>query len=111
MKLAVKHHSGREPTVSVTGTKEDMREIAESISHGLARLEAAGKKEGCLASALPAYGGDVEYLEFHVVADVEPVIQKNEEESKRKAALGPVLFVLGLVVIFFAIKGVIAMLR
>ena len=39
MKLAVKYHSGREPTVSVAGTKEDMLEIAKSISEGIARLE------------------------------------------------------------------------
>jgi hypothetical protein len=111
MKLAVKYHSGREPTVSVTGTKEDMLEIAKSISEGIARLEKEEKKEGCLAAGLPSYGDAVEYLEFHAVADVEPLIRQSEVQSKKKAAWAAVLIAIGLAVVFFAFRGLMAILQ
>jgi len=109
MKIHIGYAAGPSTGLILSGTKTDLQELGRQVSIA---AEAFSAEEGSLRlSDVDATGESVEWLEFRVVRDVEPLVTKSHQIAVRRFRYAPIALGLGVVVLYFAFRGVVAVFR
>ena len=102
MKLIFKCEGGTSPGLTIVGERADLLALADQLKAG-----ATEKEEGVvpISDAIVA-GYGVEWLEFQVVKNLEPLVAKQKKKERKSVLAATALFIFMISIGYLVYRGI-----
>ncbi len=107
MNFHIEHSGGKEPGITLSSTRENLRELASQIQKETERLESEEKEEGNISLRNTHVEGDaLEWFAIRAVKDVKTLYQEDEQKRKKWIFLAPLIWIVTIAILYLAYRGI-----